>query len=231
MSTLTWYKTHKINFKQECIPVGCIPATHRLYAGFRIWGGWVAGVVSGPGGGGVCSRGCLLPGGLSAPRGVPGLGGMWCLVWGGLVRGWLLPGEVSGLGVWCLVWGVSALGGSASVPSGIPTTHPPPPPGGWGVCLSAFWGTNSPPMNIMTNRCKNITLATTSLRPVINFKGVNLQVVAWYIRRSRHCHHLCLDSVSVKCELKNYFHSCIHVVLLVYQTTDFSRCIVFKNLF
>ena len=24
-----------------------------------------------------------------------------------------------------------------------------------------------PPMNIMTNRCKNITLATTSLRPVI----------------------------------------------------------------
>ena len=76
------------------------------------------------------------PGGLSAP------GGVWS-------RGGLVPGG-SGLGG-CLVRGVSAPGeiwsggGSASVPSGIP----PPPP-----------------VNRMTNRCKNITLATTSLRPV-----------------------------------------------------------------
>ena len=41
--------------------------------------------------------------------------------------------------------GMSSPGGSASVPSGIP----PPPP-----------------VNRMTNKCKNITLATTSLRPV-----------------------------------------------------------------
>ena len=45
-----------------------------------------------------------------------------------------------------LVWGgVPDRGGSASVPSGIP----PPPL-----------------VNRMTDRCKNITLATTSLRPV-----------------------------------------------------------------
>ena len=55
----------------------------------------------------------------------------------------------SGLGGgWC-VWsgGVCLVGGlgSASVPSGIPP---------------------SPPVNRITNRCKNITLATTSLRPV-----------------------------------------------------------------
>ena len=57
-----------------------------------------------------------------------------------------LGGGVSGPGCVCLVWGcVPGPGGSASVPCGIPP----------------------PPVNRMTNRCKNITLATTSLRPVI----------------------------------------------------------------
>ena len=81
--------------KQECIPVGCVPAAHRSYAG-----------VCFPGGG------CLV-------------WGVMCLVLGGV----------------CLVRGGCAWsgGGSASVPCGIP----PPPP-----------------VNRMTNRCKNITLAT-----------------------------------------------------------------------
>ena len=70
--------------------------------------------------------------------GVPGWGG------GSGVPGW---GGVPGPGgvVVCLVGGV---------------------PGPGGVCLSDLWDT-TPPVNRMTNRCKNITLATTSLRPVM----------------------------------------------------------------
>ena len=96
--------------------------------------------------GGVCSGGMSAPGGcllwgVSAPRGVSALGGVCfggCLLQGGLL------------------WGVSAPGVSA--PGGVPA------PGGCGipVCTEA----DTPPVNRMTDRCKNITLATTSLRPV-----------------------------------------------------------------
>ena len=76
---------------------------------------------------------------MPGPGGGPvsGLGGCLVRVGGGLPG--LGGGGVSGLG------GVPGPGGSASVPCGIP----PPPP-----------------VNRMTDRCKNITLATTSLRPV-----------------------------------------------------------------
>ena len=96
------------NFEQECIPVGCIPATRRPYAGVCFPGGF--------GLGGVWSQGVSGPGVGSAPGG-------GCLVWGGC----LLPG------------------------GGIP------------AC------TEADPVNRMTERCKNITLATTSLRPVIKW--------------------------------------------------------------
>ena len=86
-----------VTSKQECIPVGCVLAARRPYAGICFPGGW----------------GGLLPGGVSAPGG-------WCLLPGGLLRG------------------------------GIP------------ACTEA-----DPPVNRMTDRCKNITLATTSLWPVI----------------------------------------------------------------
>ena len=69
-----------------------------------------------------------------------------CLLRGGC----LLPRGVSALGE-----GVCS-GGSA--------------PGG--VCLSAFWDT-TPPVNRMTNRCKNITLAATSLRPVMTTVNIS----------------------------------------------------------
>ena len=120
-------------------------------SGPLVWGG-----VSGQGGGvsGPVGDVCLVRGG-----GVPTLGG--CLVWGGgrpgqggevsgpMVQGVCLVGvvclvQVGGCawswGVVCLVWGVvclvqggcvPGLGGSASVPCGIP----------------------SPPVNRMTNRC------------------------------------------------------------------------------
>ena len=116
--------------KQECIPVGCVPAARRPYAR-----------VCFPGGGGVSGPGvCVWSGGAClVQRGVSGLGEGGCVWSGGCV--WF--GGVSGLGGWggC-VWS----GGSASVPCGIPPL---------------------PPVNRMTNRCKNITLATTLLQPVI----------------------------------------------------------------
>ena len=117
MVNLCREKPGKNNTEQECIPVGCVPAVRRPYAG-----------VCFPGG-------CLVQGG-SAPRGVPGLEGY--------ARGGMLPG---GCMVWgCMVWGVYGPGGLVS--------------------QQALRQNPPPPVNRMTNRCKNITLATTSLRPV-----------------------------------------------------------------
>ena len=112
-----------LHLQQECIPVGCVPAARRPYAGVCFpaggWCVWSRGSVSGPGG---------------------------CLVWGVVcqVRG---GGGVPGRGV-CLVGGVVVCQVRR-------------------VCLSALWDTTTPPVNRMINRCKNITLATTSLRSVI----------------------------------------------------------------
>ena len=75
--------------KQECIPVGCVPAARRPYAGVCFsWGG-------------VWSGGCAWSGGVSGSGGgVPGLGGgVSGPGWGDGVSG---PGGVC----MCLVWGV-----------------------------------------------------------------------------------------------------------------------------
>ena len=64
----------------------------------------------------------------------------------------------------CLLWGVSTLGGvcsQGSVCSGGRVSAL----GGWHPSMHCG---RHPPVNRMTNRCKNITLATTSLRPVIS---------------------------------------------------------------
>ena len=56
----------------------------------------------------------------------------------------------------CLVSGVSALGGGC-LPQGVCVC----------VCgIPACRQADTPPVNIITHTCKNITLATTSLRPV-----------------------------------------------------------------
>ena len=66
--------------------------------------------------------------------------------------------KVGGAGPWgvcyggCLLWGVSAPWGGVSAPGAVSA------PGG--VCLR-----HAPPRE-QNDRCKNITLATTSLRPV-----------------------------------------------------------------
>ena len=56
------------NDRQECIPVGCVPAARRSYAG-----------VCFPGG--VCSGGGVWSGGVCGPGG-SGPGVCVCLVWG-----------------------------------------------------------------------------------------------------------------------------------------------------
>ena len=69
------------------------------------------------------------------------LGG-WCLVWGGLHAGGVV---VSGPGGGLHAGGWLVQGGSG--------------PGGFSL--------PDPPVNRMTDRCKNITLAKTSFRPVM----------------------------------------------------------------
>ena len=98
--------------------------------------------------GGSPSWGVHLPGGVLLPGGSP---------WGGLLWGVLLPGGFSFWGVFPS-WGASPsqgvllLGGS---PSGGVLL-----PGGFSLPVT------SPPVNRITHSCKNITLATTLLRPV-----------------------------------------------------------------
>ena len=121
MSHLFFFVTTKINSKQECIPVGCVPAARWPYAG-----------VCFPG------VGCLLWGGVCS-------GG---LLWGGLLWGGLLWGGSAPRGG---VWSQGGLLPGVSAPEGYPSMH---------------WGRH--PSCGQTRACKNITLATTSLRPVTN---------------------------------------------------------------
>ena len=131
--------------KQECIPVGCVPATRRPYAGVSFLGGFVCLVW-----GGVCLvRGVSALGVSAWSRGSAWSGGI-CLVQGGGLPG---PGGWSAwLGGWGVVLGGPGLGGSAwSRGSGI---------------LACTEADILPPCG-QTDTCKNITLATTSLHPVI----------------------------------------------------------------
>ena len=101
-------------YKQECIPVGCVPAARRPYAGVCFPGGgvWSGGcLVRGESGPGVC----LVWGGVS------GRGG-WCLV-GGVC---LVHGGVPGPGgcAWSGGGGVPGLGGGSALACGIPPPLP-----------------------------------------------------------------------------------------------------------
>ena len=100
-------------------------------------------------------------GGVSAPGGVCSGGVCFGGVSGSQGRGCLFQGV-------CSRGGVSALGGvSAPGVCGIP------------ACTEA--DTPTPPVNRMTNRCKNITLATASLRLVIRLCfGLPVLYADWY---------------------------------------------------
>ena len=123
--------------QQECIPVGCVPAARRPYSGVCFRGG----ALPVPGGS-TWSRGgspCLGGCGPPCPGGSPWSGGL------SLPGGFSLPGGVLPARGVCLV------GGEGVLPAGgvLPAWRP------------------HPPVNRITHTCKNITLATTSLRPVI----------------------------------------------------------------
>ena len=97
----------------------------------------------------------LQPGGS-----VPGPGGCtWS--WGGV------PGP---RGVYLILGGVYLVPGEGGVPGpgGCTWSRGGGVPGPGGVYLVRY----SPPVNRMTNRCKNITLAKTSFRPVIKILQV-----------------------------------------------------------
>ena len=104
---------------------------------------------------------CLVLGGVPGPGGVRGLGG--CTWSRGVYL--VLVGGVPGLGgvYLFLSWGVFAPSGCVPGPGGCTWS--------WGVsalggCVSQHALRQKPPVNRMTDVCKNITLATTSLQPV-----------------------------------------------------------------
>ena len=98
--------------------------------------------------GGVCSWGDVCSGGVSAPGGCLFLGGVFSRGSGVCSRG---SGVCSGGWGWVSApGGVCSQGVSASRGCGIP------------ACTEA----DTPPVNRITDTSKNITLATTSLRPV-----------------------------------------------------------------
>ena len=72
----------------------------------------------------------------------------------GVCSGVSAPGGLCSGG--CLLWGGGVCSGGCA-PGGVCSRGG----GGIPVCTEA-----DPPVNRMTDRCKNITLATTSLRPV-----------------------------------------------------------------
>ena len=109
------------------------------------------GGLPGPGGEGVC----LVPGGcLPGPEGSTWSGGS---AWSGGV---------------CLVRGVlPCLGGPPGLGGGLPGPGGVPGPGGGGAGIPACTEADTPPVDRHTP-VKNITLATTSLRPVKRNKNV-----------------------------------------------------------
>ena len=108
--------------------------------------------------GGPPCQGGLPAGGLSLPGGLPALGaslpgGSPCQ--GVSLLGVSLPGGLP-------AWGVSPCQGDGSLPAG-----GSPCPVGASLLVGGFsLPETPPPVDRITDTCKNITLATTSLRPV-----------------------------------------------------------------
>ena len=131
--------------KQDCIPIGCVPPARWPYlpacsvAGGGTWGVYLVGM------GGYLVRG-----------GVPGPGGY--LVWGV----YLVLGGVPGPGGCTWSWGVYLVRGGVLGPRG-----GAPGPGGCTWSRGVYLVRYSPPVDRITDACKNITLRPTSLRAVI----------------------------------------------------------------
>ena len=135
-------KIPEIINKQECIPVGCVPAARWPYTAVCSGGGG----MSAPGG--VCSRGEGVPG----ARGAVSSAGSVCS--GGCpVRGGVCSGGCAWSGG-CLLWGVCLVLG-VSAPRGCAWS-------GGVVYPSMHWGRHPLPLwtEFLTHACENITLAS-----------------------------------------------------------------------
>ena len=112
-------------------------------------------------------RGCTWSQGVYLVRGVPGPGGC---TWSGGYLVWGVPGPG---GTWS--WGVYLVGGV-------------PGPRGCTWSGGRAWSGTPPPLlwtEWMTDRCKNITLAKTSFRPVKkNKQGYKYNLQSARLRRS-----------------------------------------------
>ena len=180
--------------------------------GVSAWGGACSREGVSSGGCLLHCRGCLLSGGVCS-WGVSALGG--CLLLGGVCLGGVCSRGVSAPGG-CLLLGVSALGGVCSqgvhsrevsasggclLWGGVCSWWGCLLPGGcllWAGCLPQCMlgyhtpGADNPPVNRMTNRCKNITLATTSLRLVTRMHSSGMHTAHLLpISPSMHCSRRC----------------------------------------
>ena len=182
--------------KQECFPVGCVPAAHWPYAGVCLSGGCLlqGGLLLGGQGGASFLGGCLLPGDLLLVGVSLGgcasflgglLGGRFTFLGGSPSGGLLLGGSPGGPpsgGLppsWGVSWGASFQGGLLGFLGGPPFGGCLLPRGSpsWGR-VPPSWGASfreTPPVNRMTDTSKNITLATTLLRPGNNGKEYPVQ--------------------------------------------------------
>ena len=90
----------------------------------------------------------------------------------------LLRGVSASQGVCVCQWGVCLLLGRCLLPGGCLL---------WGLCVSAGGGiparteADTPPVHRITDTSKNMTLATTSLRPVINDEEPYIQTFYYYV--------------------------------------------------
>ena len=135
-------------------PLGCGPGGGVLLPG-RVPSSWGVSLA-----GGSPSQGVSLAGGFSYLGGclLPG-GSPW---WGSPWQGVLLSGDLLSRGV-LLSGGDASLGGGSPGRGVLLSVGVPPSCGGGSIpaCTEA-----DPPVDRITDTSKNITLATTSLRPV-----------------------------------------------------------------
>ena len=137
-----FYEACDNNNKQECIPVGCVPAARRPYPGVCFLGGVYLPVgCTCPGG--TCLGGVYLPRGYLPGGSVPARG---VYLPGGTSGGCACPGGgVPGRG--CTCWGVYLPGGCTCL-------------GGCTCPGCTCPGGGTPPLvDRITDACKNITLA------------------------------------------------------------------------
>ena len=137
---------------------------------------------------------------MPGPGGVPGLGEGGCLVPGG-----------------CLLLGGACSRGMPG-PMGVPASGGVPGPGGCllqgGACFGGVWypacteANPPPPVNRMTDRCKNITFAT-SLRRV---------KICIYLSHPFFLKNLSVFQIKIQKSKKNSVHNFVNIYVCVFRS-------------